>query len=99
MADAEALSEQRGFRQVAGGDPAPAQPRQLGTGRARTLGRGRQDDTDEAIARRLALYEQETRPVLEFFAERDLLVTVDGVGSEREVSQRLFDAVDAARAS
>ena len=65
----------------------------------RMKGRGREDDTDEAIARRLALYEQETRPVLDFFAERDLLVTVDGVGSEQEVSQRLFAAIDTARAS
>lgn len=64
----------------------------------RMKGRGRADDTDEAIARRLALYEQETRPVLDFFAERDLLVTVDGVGSEREVTDRLYAAVDAVRA-
>jgi adenylate kinase len=63
----------------------------------RMKGRGREDDTDGAIARRLALYEQETRPVLEFFAQRDLLVTVDGVGAEQEVSQRLFDAVESAR--
>jgi adenylate kinase len=64
----------------------------------RMKGRGRADDTDDAIARRLALYEQETRPVLEWFDQRDLLVTVDGVGDEAEVSERLFAAVDAVRA-
>ncbi len=61
---------------------------------ARMKGRGRADDTDEAIARRLALYEEETFPVLEFFAEKGLLVTVDGLGTEEEVSSRLIAAVN-----
>lgn len=64
----------------------------------RMKARGRDDDTDEGIARRLELYEQETRPVLEWFMARDLLVTVDGFASEEEVTSRLFDAVDAAAA-
>ncbi len=61
---------------------------------ARMKARGRTDDTDEAIEKRLALYEQETRPVLDWFTARDLLVTVDGLGTEDEVTERLFDAVD-----
>ncbi len=61
---------------------------------ARMKGRGREDDTDEAIERRLALYEQETRPVLDFFEERGLLVTVDGLGTEEEVSSRLIAAIN-----
>ena len=63
----------------------------------RMKARGRADDTDEGIARRLELYERETRPVLDWFDERGLLVTVDGVGTEEAISQRLFDAIDAAR--
>lgn len=62
---------------------------------ARMKGRGRADDTDEAIARRLELYEQETSPVLAWFGERGKLVTVDGVGTEDEVSARLQAAIDA----
>ena len=62
---------------------------------ARMKARGRTDDTDEAIEKRLALYEQETRPVLDWFAERELLVTVDGLGTEDEVTERLLDAIDA----
>jgi adenylate kinase len=61
---------------------------------ARMKGRGREDDTDEAIERRLALYEQETRPVLDFFDEQGLLVTVDGLGTEEEVSSRLIAAIN-----
>ncbi len=60
----------------------------------RMLGRGRDDDTEEAIARRLELYEQQTAPLLAWFAERDLLETVDGVGTEDEVFGRLRAVVD-----
>lgn len=60
---------------------------------ARMKARGRDDDTDEGIARRLALYEQETRPVLDWFAARDLLVTVDGLATEDVVTDRLLAAV------
>ena len=62
----------------------------------RMKARARADDTDEAIAQRLALYERETRPVLEWFDERGLLVTVDGLGTEEEVTERLFAAIDVA---
>lgn len=62
----------------------------------RMKARARADDTDEAIAQRLALYERETRPVLEWFDERGLLVTVDGLGTEEEVTERLFVAIDTA---
>jgi len=60
---------------------------------ARMKARGRDDDTEEGIARRLALYEQETRPVLNWFAERDLLATVDGLGTEAEITDRLLGTV------
>lgn len=62
---------------------------------ARMKGRARADDSDEAIARRLALYEQETSPVLAWFDARGKLVTVDGLGTEDEVFARLTQAVDA----
>jgi len=63
---------------------------------ARMKARARADDTEEGIARRLALYEQETRPVLNWFAERDMLITVDGLGEEPEITGRLLGAVKSA---
>ena len=63
----------------------------------RMMARGREDDTEEAIARRLELYEAETAPLLDWFAARDLLVTVDGLGEEDEVFARLEEAIDARR--
>jgi len=63
----------------------------------RMLARQREDDTPEAIERRLSLYEEQTAPLLDWFGTRDLLATVDGVGSEDEVFARLAAAVDSAR--
>jgi len=59
----------------------------------RMRGRGRADDTEEAITRRLELYDQQTAPLLEWFASHDLLVTVDGLGTEEEVFARLSATV------
>ncbi|MEQ8842411.1 MAG: adenylate kinase [Acidimicrobiales bacterium] len=63
----------------------------------RMLARQREDDTPEAIERRLSLYEEQTAPLLDWFGSRDLLATVDGVGSEEEVFARLAGVIDQAR--
>jgi adenylate kinase len=63
----------------------------------RMASRGRPDDTPDAIDRRLALYERETEPLIDWFAERGLLVVVDGLGDEDEVFARLVAAIDMAR--
>ncbi len=65
----------------------------------RLLGRGREDDTRDSIRRRLELYDQETKPLIDLYRGRGLLVRVDGVGEEDEVFQRLLDAIDADRRS
>ena len=61
----------------------------------RMLDRRREDDTPEAIRRRLELYETETAPLLDWFTSRDLLSTVDGVGAEDEVFARIDAAITA----
>lgn len=63
---------------------------------ARMMARGREDDTDDAIRTRLELYEAQTAPLLDWFAARDLLVTVDGLGTTDEVFDRLTGAIDRA---
>ena len=63
----------------------------------RMLARGRTDDTPDAIDRRLALYERETSPLFEWFAQRGQLVVVDGLGAEDEVFDRLVAAIEMAR--
>ncbi len=50
----------------------------------------REDDTEGAVRRRLALYETETRPLLDFYDEQGLLTRVDGTGSVDEVFERMM---------
>jgi adenylate kinase len=57
----------------------------------------REDDTEAAIRRRLDLYERETRPLVDWYAERDLLAVVDGVGDPDEVTADLVRSVDQRR--
>jgi adenylate kinase len=57
----------------------------------------REDDTPEAVKRRLALYEKDTRPLLDFYDGLDLLITVDGDGDPDDVFSRILDAVEEAR--
>ena len=56
---------------------------------------GRADDTEEVIRRRQEVYAEQTAPLIEVYAGRDLLVEVDGMGSVDEVSARVFGALDA----
>tara|TARA_B110000438_G_scaffold50137_1_gene50638 strand:+ start:434 stop:1021 length:588 start_codon:yes stop_codon:yes gene_type:complete len=61
---------------------------------ARMVARGRADDTEDAIRRRLDLYESETAPLLAWFDERGLLDVVDGLGAEQVVFDRLSSVID-----
>ena len=58
------------------------------------LDRSRADDTEEAIKRRLEIYENETAPLLEWFEERKNLIVVDGLGTVDVVFSRLQYVID-----
>jgi adenylate kinase len=51
--------------------------------------RQRDDDTEDAVERRLELYERETVPIVDYYRARGLLTVVDGVGPGDEVFERL----------
>jgi adenylate kinase len=54
----------------------------------------REDDTEEAITRRLDLYERETQPLIAWFEERKMITTIDGLGHPDEVTDRLVRVID-----
>ena len=54
---------------------------------------GREDDTEEAIARRLDIYAEQTAPLTSAYAERGLLAQVDGIGEIDDVTARLVEAL------
>ncbi|RFA07333.1 adenylate kinase [Subtercola boreus] len=59
----------------------------------RALDQGRSDDTEEVIRHRLDVYEEQTAPLIDLYQSRDLVVTVDGLGSVDAVTTRITDAL------
>ncbi|MGP4015329.1 adenylate kinase [Saccharopolyspora sp. 5N708] len=59
----------------------------------RMLARGRSDDTEDVIRRRLAVYHSETEPLLDYY--RDKIIKIDAVGSIEEISARALEALRA----
>jgi adenylate kinase len=53
----------------------------------------RPDDNEATVAERLKVYEQQTRPLVEYYREQGLLRTIDAEGSVAEVEQRLESAL------
>jgi adenylate kinase len=54
----------------------------------------RSDDHEEAIAQRLALYDEKTRPLLDYYEESGRLSKVDGTGTPEEVFSRIAAAIE-----
>jgi adenylate kinase len=57
----------------------------------------REDDTEEAIARRLELYERQTAPLIDWYETRKLLVTINGVGAPDAVTRRMIKVIEERR--
>ncbi len=54
---------------------------------------GRADDTEPVIRRRLEVYAESTAPLADLYAERDLLVQVDGMGEIDVVTGRIMEVL------
>lgn len=56
----------------------------------RSLDRGRADDTEEVINKRLGIFKEVTYPVIEHYKNQGKLRILDAAGSVEEVSKRLI---------
>jgi adenylate kinase len=54
---------------------------------------GRTDDTEDVIRHRLAVYARETAPLIDVYASRGVVVSIDGLGSMDEVTDRIVHAL------
>ena len=54
----------------------------------------RDDDREEAIRRRLELYERQTAPLIDFYENRNQLTKVNGVGAPDSVLRRIVRAIE-----
>lgn len=59
----------------------------------RLLARGRQDDTEEILRRRLEVYREQTAPLIDYYREREILVSIEGNHSMEDVTEELKKAI------
>ena len=57
----------------------------------------REDDLEDTVRHRLQVYNNATRPLLEFYGRTGLLSQIDGVGPTDEIMNRLLAAIGEAR--
>jgi len=53
----------------------------------------REDDNEDTIGNRLAVYRNQTEPLIEFYRKRDRLRTINAEGSIEDVYSRMLDAL------
>jgi|WetSurMetagenome_2_1015567.scaffolds.fasta_scaffold265322_2 adenylate kinase len=51
----------------------------------RLLKRGRKDDTEEIIRHRLHIYEESTKPIIDYYRNTKEVLEIDGVGSVEDI--------------
>jgi adenylate kinase len=56
----------------------------------------RPDDTEETVANRLKVYEEKTKPLIEFYRKKGVLQSINAEGDVDEISKRLEKALQAA---
>jgi adenylate kinase len=59
----------------------------------------REDDTEDAIRRRLELYDRQTAPLIEWYQRHELLIPINGTGSPDAVTRRCVKAIDDRRSN
>lgn len=60
----------------------------------RAAAEGRSDDNEDTIRTRMQVYQEQTRPLLDYYRAAGKLHRVNGVGSEDEVHQRIAQVLD-----
>ena len=61
----------------------------------RAIEQGRTDDTEPVIRHRLALFEEQTAPLISVYAARGNVIMIDGLGEVTEVTERILEALAA----
>lgn len=54
----------------------------------------RDDDKEETIRNRLKVYQDQTSPLINFYRRKDVLHSIDGVGSIEEIKERLLTIIN-----
>jgi adenylate kinase len=57
----------------------------------------REDDKEEVVTRRLAVYEEQTAPIIDFYRTEGLLITISASGSVSDITERAITALGRVR--
>lgn len=60
---------------------------------ARMLARGRADDNEETIRNRLAVFERQTKPLIDYYRAQGKLRDIQGTGSVEEIAAKIEQAI------
>lgn len=55
----------------------------------------RDDDNEETIRNRLKVYRDQTSPLINFYQKRNVLHSIDGIGSIEDIKERLLASINA----
>lgn len=50
----------------------------------------RKDDNIDVIKKRLEIYESETKPLINYYRDKGLLININGTGTEQEITERIL---------
>lgn len=53
----------------------------------------RSDDTPEAFRRRVAVYREQTAPLVDYYRRRGILTEIDGMGTVEQIARRIGEAL------
>ncbi len=53
----------------------------------------RSDDKEEVIKKRLEVFNSTTKPVLDYYSEKNKVIFVDGIGNVEEISERIMEKI------
>jgi len=59
----------------------------------RLLGRGRADDNEAVIRNRLEVYREKTAPLIKFYRDKGLLISVPAHGSVEAITQQIREVL------
>jgi adenylate kinase len=74
-------------------------PREVLIKRLAGRGQNRADDSEEVVRHRLEVYDKNTKPLIDYYASRGILMHVDASLSMDEVSKEIFRTLDPIRDS
>jgi adenylate kinase len=72
-------------------------PREVLIKRLAGRGENRADDSEEVVRHRLEVYDENTKPLIDFYDRRGILMHIDAALSMDEVSKEIFHALDPIR--